>query len=279
MSTFRFRGHDVYYRREGSGPPMVFLHNGGTSHRIWEPLLERYRADHDVIAVDMLGFGRSAHPDIEYSLDLYAEMLDALIEELGLEDVTLVGNCMGGATVLREAAARPERVRAVVAINVLTDHTADRGVLRPLLTLARRSARASRALGTLAGRLPMPRPVARAAARHTYLARPERVDPELIAHLGEANRDPDQARVLLSLGRQIDSFAPRPRAADAPPLCLVWGADNRVLPARDSDALRQLLAPERDEVIDDGGHLVMLDRPDAVAAVIDDFLASLPSSS
>ena len=46
MSTFRFRGHDVYYRREGSGPPMVFLHNGGTSHRIWEPLLERYRADH-----------------------------------------------------------------------------------------------------------------------------------------------------------------------------------------------------------------------------------------
>lgn len=275
MGTLRFRGHDVRYRREGSGPPMVFLHNGGTSHRIWEPLLERYRADHDVIAVDFLGFGASDRPDVEYSLDLYAELLDALIDELGLDDVTLVGNCMGAATVLREAAQRPERVRAVVAINVLTDATADRGVLRPLLALARRSERASRALAAVVGRLPAPKPVARALARRTYFSRPERVDPELIDHLGEANRDRDQARVLMSLGRRIDSFAAQPRPAGAPPLCVIWGAENRVLPEGDSRALRTLLAPEREVVISDGGHLVMLERPEAVAEAIDGFLSAV----
>src|SRR5271156_6186775 len=97
MSTFTFRGHQVFYRREGAGAPMVFLHNGGTSHRTWEPLIERYAADHDVIAPDMLGFGRSEHPKIEYSLDLYVDMLGALLDELGLGNVTLVGNCMGAA--------------------------------------------------------------------------------------------------------------------------------------------------------------------------------------
>ena len=84
MSTFTFRGHEVFYRREGAGAPMIFLHNGGTSHRTWEPLVERYAADHDVIAPDMLGFGRSEHPKIEYSLDLYVDMLGALLDELGL---------------------------------------------------------------------------------------------------------------------------------------------------------------------------------------------------
>lgn len=80
---------------------MVFLHNGGTSHRTWEPLIERYAVDHDVIAPDMLGFGRSGHPRIDYSLDLYVEMLGALLGELDLGEVTLVGNRMGAATVLR----------------------------------------------------------------------------------------------------------------------------------------------------------------------------------
>jgi pimeloyl-ACP methyl ester carboxylesterase len=78
MSTFTFRGHEVYYRREGTGPSMVFLHNGGTSHRTWEPLIERYAADHDVVAPDMIGFGRSGRPNIDYSLDLYVEMLGAM---------------------------------------------------------------------------------------------------------------------------------------------------------------------------------------------------------
>jgi len=75
MSTFTFRGHEVFYQREGTGTPMVFLHNGGTSHRTWEPLIERYAADYDVVAPDMLGFGRSGRPKIDYSLDLHVEML------------------------------------------------------------------------------------------------------------------------------------------------------------------------------------------------------------
>ncbi len=273
MSTFTFRGHEVFYRREGTGVPMVFLHNGGTSHRTWEPLIERYAPDYDVIAPDMLGFGRSGHPKIDYSLDLYVEMLGALLDELDLGKVTLVGNCMGAATVLRYAAQHPERVQAVVAVNVLTDRTAAGGALRPLLWISRRSRRAADALAALSARIPTPRPIAAASARRMLLTQPDRVSPELLDHLRDANRDPDQMRVLLSLAENAESFAGLERKPEGVSVCVIWGKDNKVLKASDGAKLCAALEPDREVVIPDAGHLVILERPGEVAAAIDAFLA------
>jgi pimeloyl-ACP methyl ester carboxylesterase len=273
MSTFKFRGHEVFFRREGTGAPMVFLHNGGTSHRTWEPLIERYAADHDVIAPDMLGFGRSEHPKIEYSLDLYVDMLGALLDELGLEEVTLLGNCMGAATVLRYAAQHPERVEAVVAVNVLTDRTAAGAGLRPLLWITRRSRRAAYALAALSARIPTPRPIAAASTRKMLFTHPDRVSPELLDHLRDANRDPDQMRVLFSIGEHIESFAGLEQRPDGVPLCVIWGEDNKMLSAKDGAQLCSALQPDREVVIPDSGHLVILERPEEVAAAIDAFLA------
>lgn len=273
MSTFTFKGHEVFYRREGAGAPMVFLHNGGTSHRTWEPLIERYAADHDVIAPDMLGFGRSEHPTIEYSLDLYVEMLGALLDELDLGRVTLLGNCMGAATVLRYATQHPERVEAVVAVNVLTDRTAAGAGLRPLLWITHRSRRAAAALAALSARIPTPRPIAAASARKMLFTDPDRISPELLEHLRDANRDPDQMRVLFSIGKHIESFAGLEQKPDGVPVCVIWGEDNKMLSAKDGAQFCSALAPDREVVIPDAGHLVMLERPEEVAATIDAFLA------
>ena len=273
MSTFTFRGHEVFYRREGAGAPMVFLHNGGTSHRTWEPLIERYAADHDVIAPDMLGFGRSEHPKIEYSLDLYVDMLGALLDELDLGNVTLLGNCMGAATVLRYATQHPERVEAVVAVNVLTDRTAAGAALRPLLWITHRSRSAAAALAALSARIPTPRPIAAASARKMLFTDPDRVSPELLDHLRDANRDPDQMRVLFSIGEHIESFSGLEQKPDGVPVCVIWGEDNKMLSANDGAQLCSALAPDREVVIPDSGHLVILERPEEVAVTIDAFLA------
>jgi pimeloyl-ACP methyl ester carboxylesterase len=271
--TFTFRGHEVFYRREGAGAPMVFLHNGGTSHRTWEPLLERYAADHDVIAPDMLGFGRSERPQIEYSLEVYVDMLGALLDTLGIAKVVLVGNCMGAATVLRYAAQHPERVEAIVAVNVLTAQTAAGGALRPLLWITRRSRRAAHALAALSARIPTPRAIAAAIARKMLFTEPGRVSTELLDHLADANRDPDQLRVLLSLADHADSFAGLDRKLDGVPVCVIWGQDNKVLQAHDGAQFCSALQPDHEVVIPNAGHLVILERPEEVATVIGAFLA------
>jgi pimeloyl-ACP methyl ester carboxylesterase len=272
MTSFRFQGHEIFYRREGTGTPFVFLHNGGTSHRIWEPLLERYAPDHDVIAMDMLGFGRSARPDIDYSLDLYVAQLDALLEELELDKVTLVGNCMGSATALRYATEHPSRINAVVAVNVLTDRTIAGGDLRPLLWLAKHHPRAGRWLAALSARVPTLKPIATAYVRTRLLTQPNRVRPELLHHLREAVRDRDEMRVLVSIAENIASYAAE-RKPEGVPVCVIWGADNKELPAADGARFCAAFQPDRDVTIPHSGHLVMLERPDEVAAAIDGFLA------
>jgi pimeloyl-ACP methyl ester carboxylesterase len=252
---------------------MVFLHNGGTSHRIWEPLLERYARDHDVIAMDMLGFGASDRPHVAYSLDLYVAQLHALLDELGRHEVTLVGNCMGSATVLRYAVEHPSRINAVVAVNVLTDQTIAGGDMRPLLWLAGRHRHAARWLVAFSERVPTLKPIAAVFVRTSLLSEPKRVRPELRRYLREAIRDRDQLRVLLNIGENIASFTTPKRKPGGVPVCIIWGQDNKELPVADGMRFCAALAPERQVVIPRGGHLVMLERPDEIAAAIDAFRA------
>jgi pimeloyl-ACP methyl ester carboxylesterase len=276
MSSFRFDGHNVAYRREGQGPPMVFLHNGGASHRIWEPLLQRYARDNDVIAMDMLGFGRSARPRIDYTLDLYVAQLGALLDELGLENVTLVGNCMGSATAIRYAIEHPSRINAVVAVNVLTDRTITTGDMRPLLWLAKNHRRAAGWLASFSARIPTLKPVAAAFVRTRLLSEPKRVSPELRRHLREAMRDRDEMRVLLNISENIASFASPQRKPDGVPVSVIWGADNKELPAAAGAKFCAAFQPDRELVIPGTGHLAMLERPGEIARAVDAFLAEHP---
>ncbi len=254
---------------------MVFLHNGGTSHRIWEPLLDRYAADHEVVAMDMLGFGESARPRIAYSLDLYVAQLCALLDELRLDDVTLIGHCMGAATALRFAREHPERARMVVAVNVLTERTLASGRLSWMSTVARRTPRLARAMAWLSAHVYTPKPVAETLARTTVWSDPTGVSPELREHVRETNRHPDQTRVLLNICENIGTFTGLEQKPEGVPVCVVWSDGNKVLRASEGAKFCAALRPDRQVTIPHGGHLVMLEQPDALAAVIDEFRAEV----
>jgi pimeloyl-ACP methyl ester carboxylesterase len=80
-------------------------------------------------------------------------------------------------------------------------------------------------------------------------------------------------RVLLSLGEHVESFAGLERKPDGVPVCVIWGEDNKVLKAGDGAKFCAALQPDREVIIPDAGHLVMLERPEEVDAAIDAFLA------
>ena len=113
-------GQATHYLEAGSGAPVVLIHGGGSGADSWGnwkdclPLLaERFR----VIAMDMVGFGKSAKPAAEgydYGQAQRNRHLAGFIEALGLGSVSLVGNSMGGATALGVAITRPELVHKLV---------------------------------------------------------------------------------------------------------------------------------------------------------------------
>lgn len=99
-------------------PPIVFIHGMGTSAASWTECMAALADRHRVIAVDLLGHGRSPVPDdpAEYTRDAALGDIDQLLAELG-EPAVLVGHSLGGYLALAHAATRPGVARAVVVIN------------------------------------------------------------------------------------------------------------------------------------------------------------------
>ena len=99
----------VAYRRSGAGPPLVLLHPLGSSRRVWDPVLPALAAHHDVIAVDLPGFGDSPPlpPDVEPSPAVLGAAVAGLLDDLGVTTPHLAGNSLGGWVALELADLRP----------------------------------------------------------------------------------------------------------------------------------------------------------------------------
>ena len=114
--TGRLRRGDaeIYYEVVGEGPPLVFAHGLGGNHLSWWQQLAHFAATHTCVAFAHRGFPPSSAVPGNRAPDAYADDLGALIDELRLDDVALVGQSMGGWTCLEYALREPKKVRALV---------------------------------------------------------------------------------------------------------------------------------------------------------------------
>ena len=112
--TIDVDGVRLAYDDEGQGPVVLCLHSIAHGARDYAPLRERLRGRCRVIALDWPGHGRSSEDRAPSSAARYAEIAERFADVLGLRDVVLVGNSIGGAVAIRLAAKRPDVVRALV---------------------------------------------------------------------------------------------------------------------------------------------------------------------
>ena len=96
----------------GDGVPIVLLHPGMGDSRVWEPVMPRLEGRR-VVRYDVRGYGRSEAPTAEFSL---LDDLVAVLDQLALERVLLVGSSMGGGTALGLALTDPARVHGLVLL-------------------------------------------------------------------------------------------------------------------------------------------------------------------
>ncbi|MBF6216001.1 alpha/beta hydrolase [Nocardia puris] len=270
MAIFAHQGRKVVYDRAGSGPPIVFLHNAGAQRHIWDDQVAALRHRHEVFALDLPGYGESDRPASGYELSDYARMLGAFLDAHELREVVLVGNCLGSATSLAYAMAHPSAVRALVLISPLTRNTVRRGQQAPLAWLD-----GMLPLGPLARRIALPDQVVSLIVANQLGSRGRRLglrhSRRLRAHWG----DPGRLQALHGLVqgfpayRVLDEFTPGP---DFPPICTIWGKQNRILSASAGAVLDRTLRPRSSVVLADCGHLPMVEDPDAVTTAITDFL-------
>jgi pimeloyl-ACP methyl ester carboxylesterase len=107
-------GINLYYETHGSGRPLILLHGGLGSGEMFGPILPTLAENHQVVAVDLQGHGRTADIDRPIDIRLMADDIAALIDHLGLDKPDLVGYSLGGGVAFFTAVKYPEKVGKLV---------------------------------------------------------------------------------------------------------------------------------------------------------------------
>lgn len=105
--------------KQGSGTPIVFLHGMAGSSRYWNRYVDELAKRHTVLAVDLLGFGRSSHRAKDYTLEAHLASLHATIDQyIGTQEpIMLVGHSMGALIGTAYARRYPDAVARLVLLN------------------------------------------------------------------------------------------------------------------------------------------------------------------
>lgn len=104
-------GINLYYETHGSGRPMILLHGGLGSGEMFGPILPALSENHQVIAVDLQGHGRTADIDRPITYEGMADDMAGLARHLELDEVDVVGYSMGGGIGLQMAISHTGLVR------------------------------------------------------------------------------------------------------------------------------------------------------------------------
>jgi 3-oxoadipate enol-lactonase len=257
----------LYYEVTGAGPAVVFAHGLGGNHLSWWQQVPHFCGRHTCVTFAHRGFAPSSEiaggPDpAEFAGDLAA-----LIDHLGLGNVCLVAQSMGGWACLDYALERPQRVRALVLASTA-------GAIARRSTLLRDAAR-------------LDAWIARAAAARTEMqgvgihpaagARMAREQPALhflyreIDAMAGARLDKEALRARMI---ELQTKPPDLLAALAVPSLFVTAEEDVVFPPMLARPLAATMPHARVEEVAAAGHSVYFERADIFNRLVDDFFAA-----
>ena len=261
-------GSKVNYVEMGEGEPLVFVHGLAGCWQNWLENIPHFARTHRVIAIDLPGFGESELPLEQITIPGYGRFVDAFLECIGVDRAAIVGNSMGGFISAEVAVSHPDRVSKlalVSAAGVMTVRTAQ-------LAIAKRLARsfhmsAARVLSrreTIVRRRGMRKLILRGVVRY-----PELLQPELVYEIASGGGKPgfiDAFNAILDY-----DFSDRLPAVEQPTL-IVWGRKDRIVPVGGAYRYEQLIPNSSRFVLEDTGHVPMIERPALFNRLLEGFL-------
>lgn len=259
--SYRWGERTLAYESWGDGDAVVVLLHGLLLDRTMYRGLARHLADagHRVVLPDLLGHGQSDKPAhaSEYRMDVYADQVVALLDELGVERAVLGGASLGANVSLLLAAAHPGRVRALVLEMPVLEWAVPAAAMAfvPLLLGVHYAA-----------------PVVRLVSRVT----PRRTGVDLLDSVFAPLRLPPEAAAAILHGILVGPVAPTMdarRSISVPALLVAHGRD-LIHPFSDAENLAAVLP--RAELVRARSPLELRLRPGRLTAVIERFLAEHP---
>ena len=107
----------LFYREFGKGDPLIILHGLFGSSDNWQTLAKKFAEEYQVFTVDLRNHGRSFHHD-EFNYDVMMHDVEDLINDIGLEKVSLMGHSMGGKLSMNYTLNHPEKVENLIVVDI-----------------------------------------------------------------------------------------------------------------------------------------------------------------
>jgi pimeloyl-ACP methyl ester carboxylesterase len=253
----------IAYRRAGAGLPLLLLHGGWSDSRSWLPQLTGLAGDHDVVAWDAPGCGGSSDPPSDLALADYADAVAALVGELGLGRVHLVGHSFGAGLAIEVCARRPDLVRSLVLSGA---YAGWRGSLPPEEVEAR-------IRGVLSD---LDRPPGEWVEGYLAGFFSGSVAPETRDVVRAMMFDVRPAGLRSMLTAFADADLRNRLPTIAVPTLLLYGAEDARAPRAVANALHAAVPGSRLVLIPGAGHDVNLEVPEAFDAAVRPFLREGP---
>jgi len=262
-------GMNIHYRIEGQGSPIVLLHGTASSLHTWDGWVQALSDSFRVIRLDLPAFGLTGpHPNHDYRLKTYVEILHAFLEKAGVNRMALAGNSLGGFIAWRYALKYPAQVERLILLDAsgyphedtppLAFRLAQTPVVNKILTKV--------ALRNLVEK----------SLRDVY-ADDSKVTDAIIDRYYElslrpGNREAFVARANTEMEDHFQEFGQLQM-----PVMLMWGEQDLWIPVKYLDLFVEKLAGNAHVIVyPDLGHLPMEEAPARTAADARAFLLARP---
>lgn len=252
--TYTWREYRIYYKTAGEpkrvgdeiAPPLIFLHGFGASSFAWRHNLPVLAAQHKVVALDLLGSGKSDKPRVEYSPDIWVNLVNEFAQSHDYQTVTLIGNGLGGLIAAQFALKFPDKVDKLVLVDSLgQSYNLPRG--RRLLN--------ARLIGGPAFRLLFRKSSVARILKGSIYSDPDKVTDEVAEGYYRPFLSPGAIDAYRRIGRQIPQWKLGDRFKEiAVPTLIVWGENDSITPVEDAVKLNKLITNSTLVTVPGAGH-------------------------
>ncbi|MBX0288138.1 alpha/beta hydrolase [Halomicroarcula sp. F28] len=275
MPTLSIEDGRLWYDEHGHGPPLVCIHGGWLNTHSWDEQVERFADEYRVVRFDLRGHGRTGPTGTrDYSIDLFVDDLERLLDHLDIHRPILCGLSVGGMIAQSYLDRHPDRARgAVVGGPLQSMPPVDiPPMMKPFLSPLPAITGMASTFGSTATFQSLLASV-RAITGRRWLT----LDPAVRSKALDALDDvsPDEYRKIF---RALYEFEPPNLSHIATPVLVLYGAQEAPMVKRQGEQLATTVPQGQLREIPDSGHLINQDNPLAFNEACAAFFGTLAPS-
>lgn len=264
MPVVRIGSHLLHYETNGDGEPLLLVHGLGSSALDWHGQVPAFSSAYQVVAPDLIGFGRSDKLTQAHSIAEYAGDMFALLDHLGIDRCHVFGYSLGGAVAFQMGIAMPRRVSSLVILNSL-----------PSFVLDNAAKRIEYYLRLFIVHVFGMKPLARLVSKRMLPKEEHRVAAEQMAERYARN---DRKSYLEAL-KAVVGWSVVDRLGELNMPVLMISADQDYTPVEEKRKYLEYMPNARLEVISDSRHATPVDQAATLNKIVLEFLAEVSATN